>query len=380
MPAHLKIQKPRRCGAFSIFRRALSCVIALAMFWSAAFAQETESDWSVFTHLESQIYSENFTIWGVLDGIDDSVFTAGGEASFTHTEFAIGARKDNWELAIFSRYDYLAKYTADTAFLTYADQAELEVPDRDYDISLKLDHSWNYGVRLGYTFDVSPTLKTQFRLSGIFATDIMDGRLDGDISLTDREVTEGILEVDYRFTQDLLFLRDIENTQGYGLSLDAIINWQATDRLGIELAAYDAFNRIWWPNVPGTRADATTEILRTDNNGIFIVRPRLQGENLSGSYEQILKARFKARANYEVTDRWGLSQEFFTTNGSYLTETGLHFKATKRTYIGATYEWESGAIGGELGWRGLRLGFATDSTKWKEARYAKIHIGINQSF
>jgi len=88
----------------------------------------------------------------------------------------------------------------------------------------------------------------------------------------------------------------------------------------------------------------------------------LQGRNLSGSYGQILKARFKA------------------TNGNYLTETGLHFKPTKRTHIGATYEWESGAIGGELGWRGVRLGFATDSTKWKEARYAKIHLGIVQSF
>lgn len=375
-----KIQRPRSCGAFSILKLSLIWGTFFTIFVSSAAAQDSNKKWAIFTELNSQTYSENFTIWGILDGIDDSVFTEGGEASFTHTEIAIGARKGNWELTAFSRYDYLAKYSADTAFLVFANESGAEAPNADYDISLKLDHSWNYGLRIGYTIDVSPTLKTQFRLSGIFATDIADGRLEGDVSLTDREVSEGVLEIDYRFTQDLLFLRDIENTQGYGLSLDAIVNWQATEKLDVELAAYDAFNRIWWPDVPGTQADATTDIVRTDDNGILIVRPLLQGRNLSGSYGQILKARFKARANYQITDRWGLSQEFFTTNGSYLTETGLHFKPTKRTHIGATYEWESGAIGGELGWRGVRLGFAADSTKWKEARYAKIHLGIVQSF
>lgn len=342
--------------------------------------KENTKDWTVFTELNSLTYSENFTIWGILDGIDDSVFTAGGEASFTHTEFAIGARKGKWEVAAFSRYDYLAKYTPDTAFLAYAAEAGAPVPDGDYDISLDLDHSWNYGLRLGHTIDVTPTLQTQFRLSGLFATDIVDGRLDGQVNLTDREVNEGVLNVDYRFTQDLLFLRDIDDTQGYGLSLDAIVNWQATDRLKLNVATYDALNRIWWSDVPGTQADATTDILRTGDDGIFIVRPLLQGKNLSGSYVQILKPRFKARADYAVTEKWALSQEFFTTNGSYLAESGVHLKPTERTHIGATYEWKSGAIGGELGWRGIRLSFATDSTKWKEARYAKIHIGIAQSF
>lgn len=375
-----KIQRPRLCEAFFVLRQGLVCGAAFAVFASPAAAQDADKDWAVFTELHSQTYSENFTIWGILEGIDDSVFTAGGKASFTHTEVAIGARRGDWELTAFTRYDYLAKYSPDTAFLVYADNSGAEVLSRDYDIALQLDHSWNYGVRLGYTIDVSPTLQTQLRLSGIFATDIIDGRLDGNLGLTDRMLNEGVLDVDYRFTQDLLFLRDVDNTQGYGLSLDAIINWKATENLDIELGAYDAFNRIWWPDVPGTQADATTDFVRTDDNGILIVRPVLQGRNLSGSYNQTLKTRFKARANYQIADRWALSQEFFTTNGSYLTETGLSFKPTKRTHIGTTYEWQSGAIGAELGWRGIRLGFATDSLKYKKARYTKIHVGIVQSF
>jgi len=108
------------------------------MFPANALAQEAVNDWAVFTEFNSQTYSENFTIWGILDGIDDSVFTSGGEASFTHTELAIGARKGRWELSLFTRYDYLANYTADTAFLAFADEAGVEVPDADYDISLNL--------------------------------------------------------------------------------------------------------------------------------------------------------------------------------------------------------------------------------------------------
>ena len=375
-----KFQKPRLCGAFSVSRLHILCGVALALFASPAMAQNINNDWEAYTELKSLTYSENFTIWGILEGIDDSVFTAGGEASFTHTEFAVGARKGKWEVAAFTRYDYLANYSPDTAFLAYADESGTEAPNRDYEIDLDLDHSWNYGLRVGYTFDVSPVLQTQFRLSGILATDIVDGRLDGNVTLSDREISEGVLEVDYRFTQDLLFLRDIDNTSGYGLSLDAIVNWQATERLDIEIAAYDALSRIWWSDVPGTQADATTDFVRTDDNGILIVRPVLQGRNLSGSYSQILKPRFKAKANYQVAERWSLSQEFFTANKNYLAETGVNFKPTKRTLIGANYEWTSGAVGAELGWRGIRLGFATDSTKWKEARYAKIHIGIIQSF
>ena len=373
-------QKPRLCGAFSVFRKSYVSGVTAAIFLSPSIAQASDNDWAVFTEVNSQTYSESFTLWGLSEGIDESIFTEGGEASFTHNEFSIGARKGKWELAAFTRYDYLAKYSPDTAFLTYADSTDIEVPNADYDVDLKLDHSWNYGLRLGYTVDVSPTLQAQFRLSGILATDIVDGRANGTVSLTDRELSEGVLDVDYRFTQDLLFLREIDDTQGYGLSLDAIVHWQATDKLNFEVAAFDAFNRIWWNDVPGTQADATTNVLRTDENGIFIVRPILQGKNISGPYGQILKARFKARADYKIADRWGVSQEIFATNGSYLTETGLHFKPSKRTHIGTTYEWESGAVGAELGWRGIRLGFATDSTKWKKARYAKLHIGIVQSF
>jgi len=366
-----KPQKPRTCfGAF---------LIAVTS-WMLTGTGAKASDWGVFTDFDSLTYSENFTIFGLLDGIDDSIFTPGGEASYTHNQWVVGVRKGPWELGLLTRYDYIAEYTADAALIAFANEAETEVPNGLYDINVRLNHSRSNGLRFGYTHSFSEELNVKLQISALAANEIIDGTLVGNIGFIDDEVNEGALAVDYRFTDDLLFLRAVDKPTGYGASLDLIVNWQATDELAFEFSAYDAASRIWWDDLPGTIADATTAISRTADNGVLIVRPTLQGRNLLESYQQTLRARLKLRGEYAIADRWHLSQDIFKTGRNYLAESGVRYEMSSNIYLGTNFEWVSGAVGLNFQWKNFELGFATDSLKWREARYAKAHIGVSHKF
>lgn len=369
MKSAYKYKKLRTCfGAFLVTAASSLC------------ASTQATPWEVFTELDSLTYSENFTIYGLLDSLEGSTFTAGGDSSFTHNQAVIGLRKGAWEFGVFNRYDYVVEYTADTAFIAFSGVNDIPVPNGDFDINIRFNRSQSHGVRLGYTHDVTDDLAVKFRLSGLAAREIVDGSITGIINSSDGEISSPGVQVDYRLTNDILFLREIEDPTGYGASLDIIVNWQASDKLALEFAAYDALNRIWWKDLTRSVADATTAISRTADNGVLIVRPTLQGQNLFEDYQQRLRTRLDFRGTYAVSNRWGLSQELFKTGDNYLAQTGANYKISPQTRLGATYEWVSGAVGFDIKWHRLQFELATDSFQWKEARYVKAQIGFVHKF
>lgn len=363
-----------------LFKKYVGAFLILALTCFSTKATASDNAWNVYTEFGSLTYSENFTIYGLLDGIDDSIFTPDGEASFTHNQWIAGVRKGAWDFGILTRYDYIAEYTKDAALIAFANETESEIPNGFYDIDVRLNHSRSYGLRLGYTHDLTEDFSIKLQLSGLAATEIIDGNLTGNIGFSEDEVDVGALAVDYHFTEDLLFLRDVKEPTGYGGALDVILNWQLNNKLKFEFKALDAISRIWWKDLTGTVADATSAVSRTDNNGVLIVRPALQGRNLLESYQQNLRTRLNLKTQFAFSDRWHVSQDVFKTGNNYLTQTEFGHQLNDIAYLGVNYEWVSGAIGANVNWRGLELGFATDSTKWREARYAKIHIGISKNF
>ena len=127
------------------------------------------------------------------DEVEGGGFAEDGNNGFTHNQFEIGARKGSWDLAVLTRYDYLAEYSSDAASLLLASELGLSVPSDDFEIFTELKHSKSHGIRLGYHFDVTPDLTVTGRASGLWAYGVVEGQLSGDLSFTDAELDTCLL-------------------------------------------------------------------------------------------------------------------------------------------------------------------------------------------
>ena len=371
MLENINLLKPRiLSGVFALFAAAL---------FSASSAGA--SGWSLYSEFDSITFSESFSIYDALaDEVEGGGFAQNGNNGFTHNQFEIGARKGPWDLAVLTRYDYLAEYSSDAASLLLASELGLPVPSDDFDIFAELSHSKSHGIRLGYHFNVTPDLTLTGRLSGLLAYGVVEGQLSGDLSFTDAKLETGDLELDYVFTTDIVFGREFDKPTGYGTSFDAIVHWRASENLSLEAAAYDVFSRIWWDDLPRTAADATTAISRLQDNGVLIVRPTINGQNFFEDFTQRLEARYAAKVDYKLSPKWSVSQDIFSLGRNQLTETEVNYHFPSGHKLGSSYEWVSGGAGINLAWKALNLEFATDSLNPKNARYAKLKLGLVKRF
>lgn len=372
MPWIINFIKPRNiCGAFLISTFLLSY----------SLTQAQDSSWSLFTEFDSLSYSESFSIAEIIDSddIEGLGFSDGGSDVFTHNNVAIGLRKRGWELAVLTRLDSYVNYTADTAQIILANEIDDEVSNGNFNIDLRANHSESLGLRLGYKHEINPNVSVTGRISGLVASEIIDGSLSGDLAFLDTDI-EGELLLDYVFSQDIAFDREFESSEGYGFSIDGILNWKVNEKVELEFGAYDFVNRIWFDDITRTRADATTAVARTMDNGILIVRPTLTGENLFDPVTQKLRPRYDAKLNYALSNRWQLSQDLFMTGGNYLTQSEAVYTVNSDLELGANYEWISQALGISIHWKTFKFGFATDSLNINKARYAKLHLGLDIEF
>ena len=364
--------KPRSVfGVFSFLSSTLFSYSAVA----------SDNEWRVFTELNTVNYSESFAIESILSDIKPGdPFTENGEATFTQTEWVIGAAKDRWELGLFVRFDFLADYEPDAARFIYADATDDVVPNGNYDIFIDVNQVQTEGARLAYEWPVSSTFTLTPRVSGFIARNMIDGVLEGNIMLDDNVVSEGMLTLDYFFTKDQIFLRPSEKNIGHGFSLDLFADWDVSPSIAVQASVFDLFSGIYWRDHTGTIADATTAISRTEDNGLLIVRPTLQGQNLREDYTQKFPTKVNVSGQYNIDDKWLLSQSLYFIGESVLAESEIGLNLGQESYIGANYEWESGGLGFRVRWKGVSLGFAADSFSPTEARYAKLNIGLSQRF
>lgn len=364
--------KPRTCfGVFSFF--TYGCLT------STAFADD--AGWTVFTHLEAKGYSESFSIESLVDGIDENdIFRAGGDSIFTQNEFALGVKKGPWALSLLARYDLDVDYTPDSALIVNASERGTPLENGPYDIAVDAKEIQSQGLRLGYEWAITNDITITPRISLVSARQMTDGTLAGRILLDNDDVTEGELFVDYFFTNDLIFGRDIETKTAFGFTTDLIVDWKINEDLDLSVGVYDAFSEIYWKDRTGTIADATTAISRIDGNGVLIVRPSLRGQNLSENYTQSYTRRGEAKATYSLTEKWQIRQSGYLLADNFLSTSEAGYNFSSDFYVGANYEWSLGGIGLNAQWKGLSLGFAVDDFNISEARYAALNIGISHQF
>jgi len=268
-----------------------------AILLTPAGAASAETEWNLYSHLDTFAYSEPVSIKSFVKDFDDDL--EGGDTAFTHDSFEFGVRWNNLTIAAVQRFDYVTSFTPDTALYHHTTKNGGVInQNRDYDLLLDVERVTAAGLKVGYSHRITSQLKVSGAISYYTSLSSLQSGfagVAGDLEpLTDQLIQEATaitdnLSADNRdlsplkdLVSDILtavninfayddpkfgepFYRkpvitgqpnpvisgvDFDAPDGTGYAIDAAVEWQPTEQLTLGLKLWDIANQFNWDNAP----------------------------------------------------------------------------------------------------------------------------------
>ena len=271
-----------------------------------------------YLQLDTFLYSEPVPI-KALDN-DWQAPLESGDVILTSDRLEAGVRWDRWQLGAIKRYDYFYRFTPDTAALVHAskNKTPLETGQR-YALNLDANSLESFGVRLAYSFEVKKGLTGQAALSLLRGQEFVAGAIWGEAEAISDKDFDASFEVDYAYSEDLLFDRITPRPSGSGYAIDLALDWRPSRAWRLQLRALDLLSKILWRDAPFTTASGNSDNKQYDEQGYVIYKPVISGlESNRDSNQRIPRKLFfeghyllenqlvvvGRYANYEIKDFW----------------------------------------------------------------------------
>lgn len=332
----------------------------------------TEAD--LFTHTPSM---------ALLDFIDDwsGPFHA-GERAQAHGWVVAGVEYRNWGIGILHQQQMDLRFAEDTARFYYLTENKRELePAHRYDIDLDFRYTVMQGVRLHRRFAAGSDFRAVAGVSLLQGLELLQGNLRGGVTpLSDRDYDFDNLRIDYHYSEDKLFDREVVAPQGEGMSLDLALQWNILKTLQTRLQGRNLLGHLRWKNAPHTTALVTSDNKEYDDEGYVTVHPALSGRHSTQHYKQRLLALWHFDAAYRASARQDILLEIYHTEAETLPSLGLghHLNpesALKVLFTPSTQAW---TLGYHNPW--LRLVYVTDSIAPGEARTLGLIFNLQATF
>ena len=260
-----------------------------------------EKKWQIHGDIDLFAFSEVVSIDQFAKDFKDDLVS--GETAFTHNKFEIGTHYGDFRVSYIARFDYVTEFTEDTAFFHHSEKNLNPLPtNREYELLLDAERASAQGIKLGYLWNISDSVAIDFAGTYYYnATDLQSGHagasgdiepIDDDLIAEFRAVTDGLttdnrdlsplialssdvrldIDIDYAYDEPKFgekFYRkpvilgdpnpiisgiDFSEPEGTGYSFDVSINWQATEKVRVNVDFIDLGYIITWKNAPQTRA------------------------------------------------------------------------------------------------------------------------------
>lgn len=231
-----------------------------------------------------------------------------GRQGWTRNRLLLGVQSGSVSLAYIQRYDYVLRFSPDTADIYWRDRNDQPLAeDRDYMLFLDARHQRSQGLRIGWHGKTSSGFGVDAWVSLLQGMDLQEGRLQGQLS-ADEDRYAGQATIDYRYSHDLLFDHQVPAPDGYGAALDVRLHWQG-ERLFLALEMQDVWSRLVWRDAPFTRGGVDSEGRNDDG---FSLRPLFSGvRGVSGFHQPLPRyTRFESRWQHGRW-QWRLDGEYF---------------------------------------------------------------------
>lgn len=214
----------------------------------------------------------------------------------------VGVRKDNLSFGVFQRYDYHGNFSEDTAEIVGLIANKQDLPTgREFDLSFAGTAFHARGFIVGYQARPYSWLNLRAGINYLYSDMIIDGGFRGKATVLSDKDYDYKANVNYRYTEDVLFDRTVTPATGQGYSLDMMARLFVSASLYLDLEITDLAGRIYWKNLPYTDAVASSDRKEYDENGYVHVDPVLTGyEGYHRRYTQILPSRSLVRVSQSL--------------------------------------------------------------------------------
>jgi hypothetical protein len=304
--------------------------------------------------LDSFSHSESVPITDAIGDWENPI--KDGDKAFTYNWAEIGATYKAFGLGFLSRYDYELQYSPGTAEFYHLVNNKKSLPlNKQYNLDLAAKHTYSEGVRLSYCFQFKKQLEITIGGSYLKGLRLTDGRLRGTATAIAENDYDFNANVDYYYSEDVLFDRKVDKPDGVGFSIDSLINWRIRQKLNMRLAITDLIGRMYWSNAPNTTATATSATKDYDEDGYVKYNPALSGYETNRDFTQKLYPRVNLKFNYSLDSKTDLVGQIYNFHpGSFYQVGGEYaFNANNRGQI--LYMFDTNAI--SLGYMGKYFQF-----------------------
>jgi len=228
----------------------------------------------------------------------------------------LGFKYKNWSASIFHQEYGAIRYAPDSGefYWLTENNKPLQI-DRVYEVDIDVSYVEMQGFRLAHQFALSKSVKSEFGFSILKGSSLLSGSLKGNIiPLAEDDYEFDDIGIDYYYSNDFLFEREVSEPVGEGISVDWNLYWQRSRKTNITFEARNLYGYIKWRDTPYTVAKVSSDNKEYDENGYVIVHATLQGQHHSKNYYQRLPAIIKLRSVLQISDQWSVLFELFHTD------------------------------------------------------------------
>jgi hypothetical protein len=359
--------------------------MAALLFGCALAAGVTAADtpppteWQLFVRADSIAFSEPYPVYSTFTDLNAG--SKPGDTAFTHDQVDIGASYGPWTLASIKRYDFYLSFHPDAAELLYRGENDLPVErNRQYTINTLWNHASSTGLKASYTFNPHDRLKLRLAASFLRAEDLLHGSVAGASVIDANEDFGGDVILDYRYSRDGLLDRQVDEPDGNGYAVDVYVNWRASERLTIAVAAEDWLNAIRWRDAPFTQAALTSSTVSLDDNGSISTTPLLSGTEGYRDFTQKLPVRTSISMLYRANRQIEVVVQALNVESLNLPAIGVRYHRAPDKSWALAYDSAARAVtmSLETGWWHVSVGL--DHLNVEKAHFVSIGAGVHKGW
>lgn len=213
--------------------------ILFTPFLSFTPLSQPDNTIQIFTDIDVSGYAQNNEIYPLIKGKPGQYSTS--EHAYTLNKAEAGFVRGELSFSLFSRYEWYLNFSPD-AMQLYGESVNGQdmQAGKVYDVDLNVEHLVSNGIKFGWSHDWNKQLSSYVSVSYLEGREVMSGRLYGHVQHFQGHDYNGLLNLNYIYSDDVLLDRKVEGQRShFGYSSDVGVNWMPTEQWLLSLWAQD---------------------------------------------------------------------------------------------------------------------------------------------
>lgn len=311
-------------------------------------------------------FSEPVTLKANFDDWKTEDFRTGTRIYSKHVaRFGIGA--DGLTFGHSTNLYYFLNFSADTARLHYLDKNNrLDQQDEPLDLFINANNARGDGLYVGYTHQWRG-IEVGARVNYLQLNDIMFGEAEGYFDPGKALTNNTSLMIDYAYTEDRLFDRDVPDPTGRGFTIDLSLKVDWRDHL-LQVQISEAYSRLKWKAASGSYVEGSLSNLQGSEEAA------IRYQHFRGGFSQYLPVHQELRYSYRPIAQAAMGFEYETLDRQQWSKIVATWHAPFQ--LAASIKWapDDSIWGLHLEHPNVVWILESDSANYNKSRYLKFSL------